>query len=297
RQVPVQTVRKVVERVENKVPVQVCKVVAEEQVRQVPVQVYKLVTEEKVEPVTVQVCKFVTEERTTQVPRVVEKRTPYTYTVRSPRTVVLRVPLDPCGHPIPAAPAAAVSAAVPRSAATNSGVVPATAIAPLPSAKPAAPAPAATTAPALTPAEAVPLKTYRDVTPAETAKPAAEGWGPSPLKHADPDVGSPASSGAPTVAEKPVIVGDSSALPLEKIEVIPLPAAKAPATTAPKESGKGVTAESPNLDFGTPKDQPAAASGPSVSPAPPATDSRDLPAAGTSSRPSRYVSPFGDRST
>jgi hypothetical protein len=155
----------------------------------------------------------------------------------------------------------------------------------------------ATTAPALTPAEAAPLKTYREVTPAETAKPAAEGWGPSPLKHADPAVGSPASSGTPTVAEKPVIVGDSSPLPLEKIEVIPLPAAKAPATAAAAEAAKGVTAESPTLDFGTPKDQPAAPSGPSVSPAPPATDSRDFPAAGTSSRPSRYVAPFGDRST
>jgi hypothetical protein len=231
------------------------------------------------------------------VPRVVEKRTPYTYTVRAPRTVVLRVPLDPCGHPLPAAPAAAVSAAAPRSAATNSGVVAATAIAPLPSAKPTAPAPVATTAPALTPAEAAPLKTYRDVTPAETAKPAVEGWGPSPLKHADPAVGSPASSGTPTVAEKPVIVGDSSPLPLEKIEVIPLPAAKAPATAAPAEAAKGINAEDPKLEFGTPKDQPAAPSGPSVSPAPPATDNRDLPTAGTSTRPSRYVAPFGDRST
>jgi len=207
------------------------------------------------------------------------------------------VPLDPCGNPIPSAPAAAVSAAAPRSAATSSAVVPATAITPLPSAKPASPAPAATTAPALTPAEAAPLKTYRDVAPAEAAKPAAEGWGPSPLKHADPAVGSPASSGAPTIAEKPVIVGDASPLPLQKIEVIPLPSAKAPATTALPEAAKGVNAEDPTLEFGTPKDQPAAPSGPSVSPAPPATDNRDLPTAGTSTRPSRYVAPFGDRST
>ena len=94
-----------------------------------------------------------------------------------------------------------------------------------------------------------------------------------------------------------MIVGDSSPLPLEKIEVIPLPAAKAPATTAPAETAKGVQAEAPTLEFGAPKDQPAAPKGPSVSPAPPATDSRDLPAAGTSSRPSRFVAPFGDRST
>jgi hypothetical protein len=244
---------------------------------------------------------MVNEERTAQVPRVVEKRTPYTYTVRSPRTVVLRVPLDPCGNPIPTAPAA-VSAAAPRSAASSSGVVPATAITPLPSAKPAAPAPAASTptataAPALTPAEAAPLKTFRDVAPAETAKPAAEGWGPSPLKHADPAVGSPASSGAPTVAERPVAPGEVAAPPLQKIEVIPLPSAKAPATTAPTEAVNGVPAEGPTLEFGTPKAPPAAPSGPSVSPAPPATDNRDVPTAGTSNRPSRYVAPFGDRST
>ena len=302
RQVPVQTVRKVVERVENKVPVQVCRYVSEEQVRKVPVQVYKVVTEEKVEPVTVQVCKYVTEERTAQVPRVVEKRTPYAYTVRSPRTVVLRVPLDPCGNPIPTSPSATGTVAAPRAATAAGGVVPATAIAPLPSAKPTAPSatPAPTAAPSLSPAEAAPLKTFRDA-PAETGKkPVVEGWGPSPMKHLDPATGSPESSGlsgSTTVAERPVAGGEPKAPPLEKIEVIPVPNAKAPAATVPAENGKALSAESPTLEFAPTKEPAAAPSGPSVSPAPPATDSRDLPAAGTSTRPSRYVAPFGDRST
>ena len=117
------------------------------------------------------------------------------------------------------------------------------------------------------------------------------------MKHLDPATGSPASSGLPTVAEKPVSGGEPKAPALEKIEVIPVPSAKAPTATAPAETGKALQAEESALEFGPTKVPAAAPSGPSVSPAPPATDSRDLPAAGTSSRPSRYVAPFGDRST
>ncbi len=155
RQVPVQTVRKVVERVENKVPVTVCKMVPEEQVRQVAFQVCRYVTEEKVEPVQVQVMKYVTEQRTMQVPRVVEKKTPYTYTVRSPRVVVTKVPLDPCGNPLPAPPAAA-------------------------------PRPTAAAAPVLSASEATAAKTFSSDKPADQPKP-PEGWGGSALRHVDPE--------------------------------------------------------------------------------------------------------------
>jgi hypothetical protein len=205
RQVPVQTVRKVVERVENKVPVQVMKMVPEEQVRQVAFQVCKFVTEEKVEPVQVQVMKYVTEERTMQVPRVVEKKTPYTYTVRSPRVVVTKVPLDPCGNPIPAAPAAPASSAKP---------VPA----------PAAVAPTA----AFSAADASPMKTFSTERPAAEPK-AAEGWGASDLRHVDPGAASAPAAGRYT-AEKPA--ADAPTPELRKIEAIPAPAAKEPPAAA-----------------------------------------------------------------
>ena len=247
RQVPVQTVRKVVERVENQVPVTVCRMVPEEQVRQVQTQVMKYVTEEKVEPVQVQVMKYVTEERTMQVPRVVEKREPYTYTVRMPRTVVTKVPLDSCGNPIPAAPAA-VPAAVSR--------------------------PTVTPAPALSAAGSAPLKTYSD-RPADAPRKVEEGWGASSLDHVDPAKGSSESSGTFRV-EKPA--ADTAATEsLKKIEPIPAPAAQEPAAAGgpqpgPKPAPQPAAEQSPTI----------APPGPAVYPPPPANDPRDVPAAETS---------------
>jgi len=192
--------------------------------------------------------------------------------VRSPRTVVLRVPLDPCGNPIPAAPvpAAPAPAATSRSAAT-SPVVPATALEPAEKASPRAET-ARPAAPSLTPSEAATLKTFGDAAPAPAAQ--LEGWGPSPLKQVDPATGATS-----IVAEKP-LAPESADPPLRKIESIPAPAPKAPAT-----------AEKPLLDFGAPKDPV----GPSVSPAPPATD--DRPATGTSGQPARPFLPSRDRTT
>jgi hypothetical protein len=251
----VQTVRKVVERVDNKVPVQVMKMVAEEQVRQVPVQVCKFVTEERVEPVSVQVCKYVTEERTMQVPRVVEKKTPYTYTVRSPRTVAMRVPLDPCGNPIP-------SAAAPMAA-------------PAAAARPMA---APTAAPALQTPPSGPVKTFSDK-PADAPAKAAEGWHGSSLDHVDPT----AKAGA-VRADRPV--DDNAAL--KPIETIPAPAAKQDAVApAPKAPATPEPTPEPTV----------APLGPAVEPAPPAADTRDVPAAETSSGLRRIEVASGDQST
>jgi hypothetical protein len=175
-----------------------------------------------------------------QVPRVVEKKTPYTYTVRSQRVVVTKVPLDPCGNPIPAAPAAPAAAAKP---------VP-------------APAPVAPAA-AFSAADANPMKTFSSERPAAEPK-AAEGWGSSDLRHVDPNA-TTAPAGSYT-AEKPA--ADAVAPEMRKIESIPAPVAKEPAATA-------APAQEPTV----------APTGPSVYPPPPASDTRDVPAAKTSGRP------------
>jgi hypothetical protein len=226
--------------------------VAEEQVRQVPVQVCRMVAEERVEPVTTQVCRYVTEQRTAQVPRVVEKKEPYSYTVRSPRTVVMRVPLDPCGNPIPAAsPAPAVAPA----AAAKPVVVPQQA------------------APALTPAEASPAKTYSDK-PADAPARVEEGWKGSGLDHVDPKsatqsaVGTNGAAGGSANtfrAERPLGSGTEG---VRSAETIPTPSAKDVGAT-----GSGSTAT---------REPTVAPLGPSVEPAPPASDPKDVPAAGTS---------------
>jgi translation initiation factor IF-2 len=143
-----------------------------------------------------------------QVPRVVEKQTPYTYTVRSPRVVVTKVPLDPCGNPIPAAPAAPASSAKP---------VPA----------PAAVAPAA----AFSAADASPMKTFSSERPAAEPK-AAEGWGASDLRHVDPGAASAPAAGRYT-AEKPA--AEPPTPELRKIEAIPAPAAKEPPAAPTQE--------------------------------------------------------------
>lgn len=135
-----------------------------------------------------------------QVPRIVQKQTPYTYTVRSPRVVVTKVPLDACGHPLPAATSAPTAA------------------------RPATPA-----APALPAAEAGPVKTFSSDKPAAAPQPAS-GWGGSSLPHVDPEVKAEAEGAYR--AEKPA--GDVAAPTLRKIETIPTPAATDPAAVAPE---------------------------------------------------------------
>ena len=211
RQVPVQTVRKVVERVDNKVPVQVCRMVPEEQVRQVPVQVCRFVTEERVEPVQVQVMKYVAEERTVQVPRVVQKQVPYTYTQRTPRVVVTKVPLDPCGNPIPVAPAA-MAPALPAAAAS----------------RPAMQAPALNQQAA---SQAGPVKTFSDRPAEAPAAAAAEGWGASSLPHVDPQQG-----GTAVRADRPTVEANEEAaaesIPSPEPTVAPVGPAVDPAPPA-----------------------------------------------------------------
>jgi hypothetical protein len=200
--VPVQTVRKVVERVENKVPVQVCRMVSEEQVRQTPVQVMKMITEERVEPVQVQVMKYVTEERTVQVPRVVEKRVPVTYTQKIPRTVVTKVPLDACGNPI-AVPPAPASVSKPTASSTSA---------------PSLDSPPATSSG--TSGSKGPVRTYSE-RPADSAAAAATGsWGSSDMPHADP-----------RVTERPTTASDAS-----PVETIPSPRETEPTLATPGPS-------------------------------------------------------------
>ena len=264
RQVPVQTVRKVVERVDNKVPVQTMRMVAEEQVRQVPVQVCRYVTEEKVEPISTQVCKYVTEERSMQVPRVVEKKTPYNYTVRSPRTVVMRVPLDPCGNPIPTAAVSAAPAAAARPTQ--------------------APMAAPTAAPSITPAEAGAMKTFSDKSSA-AAPQAPEGWTGSAKPHVDP------AQAEAVRAQKPVEnKAASEGSNLRPVESIQTPPAKQPAVKPAPAPGDDPTPRAT-------QEPTIAPLGPSVEPAPPAADTRDVPAAETSGGLLRIETSRGDRTT
>ena len=258
RQVPVQTVRKVIERVENKVPVQVC----------------KFVTEERVEPVSIQVMKYVTQQQTAQVPRVVEKKVPYTYTMRSPRTVVVRVPLDPCGNPIPAAVSqtsavGTAPAAVARPTSAPSPVAPPS-LAPTPAAAPAPEAAAAQS------------KTFSDKS---AMSPAAEGWTGSGLQHVDPKQAPATGNAAGAIrVEKPTDTGNE----LRSLETIPTPTGKDAAAAPAPAVGQSPTVAPLNL-------QPQ--SGPAVEPAPPASDPKDVPASETSGRLLRIVPPVDSHTT
>ncbi len=259
RQVPVQTVRKVVERIENKVPVQTMRMVAEEQVRQIPVQVCKMVSEDRVEPVSVQVCKYVTEQRTAQVPRIVEKKVPYTYTVRSPRTVVMRVPLDSCGNPVVSQSISGVSTG---------------AVQPMQAASPAAPA--------LGAAETTSTKTFSEK-PAATDSRVEKSWQESSLDHVDPKQSSGTDGRSAVRAEKPFEAGANStkdrASELRAIETIPAPAAQSSAPTSAPTSTPSRALQPP----AAPDQEPTVAPlGPAVEPAPPANDTRDVPATETS---------------
>jgi hypothetical protein len=259
RQVPVQTVRKVVERIENKVPVQTMRMVAEEQVRQIPVQVCKMVSEDRVEPVSVQVCKYVTEQRTAQVPRIVEKKVPYTYTVRSPRTVVMRVPLDSCGNPVVSQSISGISTG---------------AVQPMQAASPAAPA--------LGAAETTSTKSFSEK-PAATDSRVEKSWQESSLDHVDPKQSSGTDGRSAVRAEKPFEAGANStkdrASELRAIETIPAPAAQSSAPTSAPTSTPSRALQPP----AAPDQEPTVAPlGPAVEPAPPANDTRDVPATETS---------------
>jgi hypothetical protein len=136
------------------------------------------------------------------------------------------------------------------------------------------PAPAASAARPETPAAAGPLKTFSDK-PTEAAAPAGEGWTASPLQHVDP-----AKSAAETrTVEKPV----TSVAPTT--ETIPSPTAAAPSAKVP-------TATIPSEP--TPTVAPA---GPSVEPAPPAHDLRDVPAAKASGAGFLKPIPVSDHTT
>jgi hypothetical protein len=224
------------------------------------------VAEERVEPVSTQVCKYVTEQRSMQVPRVVEKKTPYTYTVRSPRTVVMRVPLDACGNPIPTAAAAPAIAPAPSAAA-----------------RPAAAAAAA--APALTPAEAGAMKTFSDKPADQPVKP-QEGWTSSAQPHVDPAQAEAVRAQKPVAPQQPTAARDEAAN-LRPIESIPAPPAKAEAAAPQAPAAAPKPAQEPTV----------APLGPSVEPAPPAADTRDVPAAETSGGLLRIEAIRGDRTT
>jgi hypothetical protein len=216
--------------------------------------------------VSTQVCKYVTEQRSMQVPRVVEKKTPYNYTVRSPRTVVMRVPLDSCGNPIPTAAAAPAMTPAPSAAAR-----PAT-------------APAAA-APSLTPAEAGAMKTFSDKPADQPAKP-QEGWTSSAQPHVDPSQAEAVRTQKPVAPQQPAPTRDDAAN-LRPIEPIPTPPAKAEAVAPQPPAAAPKAAQEPTI----------APLGPSVEPAPPAADTRDVPAAETSGGLLRIEAARGDRTT
>jgi hypothetical protein len=120
------------------------------------------------------------------------------------------------------------------------------------------------------------VKTFSDK-PADAPAKAVEGWHGSSLDHVDPT----AKAGA-VRADKPV--DDSAAL--KPIETIPAPAAKQDAV-APKLPAAPKPTPEPTV----------APLGPAVEPAPPAADTRDVPAAETSSGLRRIEVVSGDQST
>jgi hypothetical protein len=125
------------------------------------------------------------------------------------------------------------------------------------SARPTAPA-----SPATAPADSGPVKTFSDK-PADAPAPVADGW-----KASEYGRGTAAQATQPEAyrAEKPAADADAGTA-LRRIESIPSPAASEPAASIPAEKAPTV-----------------APVGPSVDPAPPAHDPRDIPAAGTSGR-------------
>jgi hypothetical protein len=211
-----------------------------------------------------QVCKFVTEERVEPVSVQVCKYVTEERTMQVPRVVEKKTP-----YTYTVRSPRTVVMRVPLDPCGN----------PIPSAAASVPAPAAAARPAAapTPAPALqsppsgPVKTFSDK-PADAPAKSAEGWQGSALDHVDPDAKS-----ATVRADKPV----DGATSLKPIETIPTPAAKpdavAPAPKAPEPT--------------------VAPLGPAVEPAPPAADTRDVPAAETSSGLRRIESVSGDRST
>jgi Meckel syndrome type 1 protein len=154
----------------------------------------------------------------------------------------MRVPLDPCGNPLPTAPAPAAAAR------------PTSPLLPAPAPAPATTSPAPAT-PNPAPAESGPVKTFSDK-PADVAPRSAVGWGASPLDHVDPKAAAADATPRAMRVEKP------AADAMKAIESIPAPAA----TPAPA-AATGPTVAPP---------------GPTVFPPPPASDPRDVPAAKTS---------------
>ena len=128
------------------------------------------------------------------------------------------------------------------------------------------------------------MKTFSDK-PADAAPKSTEGWTGSAQPHVDP------SKAEAVRAQKPVEnKAANDAGTLRPIESIPAPAAKEPAPRTPPAVGEDPTPRATQ--------QPTIAPlGPSVEPAPPAADTRDLPAAETSSSLLRIETARGDRAT
>jgi hypothetical protein len=112
------------------------------------------------------------------------------------------------------------------------------------------------------------VKTFSDK-PADAAPKTTEGWAASNLDHVDPKTGSQGAATTRT-AEKPVAPADDASL--RKVESIPTPAAKEPATAGAPAAAAAPAEKQPTV----------APPGPAVYPPPPASDTRDVPAAETS---------------
>jgi pilus assembly protein FimV len=152
----------------------------------------------------------------------------------------------------------------------------------MPAAAAAAKPAAVATPPALSPAPQGPTKTYSDK-PADAATPKAEGWTGSPLDHVDPKQAPAATAPSVIRAEKPV----DAAAGLRPLETIPTPAATDAAPVAPSTTAgaAGQTPAATPAPTAAPAQAPTLAPlGPAVEPAPPATSTKDVPAAGTSGR-------------
>jgi hypothetical protein len=183
----------------------------------------------------------------------------------------MRVPLDGCGNPIPSAAAAA--ALTPAAPAPSAAARPAT-------------APAATP-PSLTPAEAGARKTFSDK-PADQPAKSQEGWTGSAQPHVDPSQAEAVRAQKPVAPQQPSAArNDNDAATLRPIESIPTPPAKAEAAAPQPQPAAPKPAQEPTV----------APLGPSVEPAPPAADTRDVPAAETSGGVLRVEAARGDRTT
>ena len=122
------------------------------------------------------------------------------------------------------------------------------------------------------------MKTFSDKPADQPAKP-QEGWTSSAQPHVDP------AQAEAVRAQKPVAPREDAAN-LRPIESIPTPPAKAEAA-APQTPAAPKAAPEPTV----------APLGPSVEPAPPAADTRDVPAAETSGGLLRIEAARGDRTT